>query len=84
MGRTDAPPYLPGASHLYGREAKELALAPVGPATEPSGPVTKLYPLDHLQPIPAAHWTHGGLGGVKFRPLASLFAQLLSYNYNGI
>jgi len=30
MGRTDAPPYLPGASHLYGEEAKELALAPVG------------------------------------------------------
>jgi hypothetical protein len=47
------------------------------PNTEPSGPVTKLDPLDHLQPIPAAHWTHGGLGGVKFRPLASLFAQLL-------
>jgi hypothetical protein len=38
------------------------------PATEPSGPVTKLDPLDHLQPIPAAHWTHGGLGGVKFPP----------------
>jgi hypothetical protein len=48
------------------------------PATEPSGPVTKLDPLDHLQPIPAAHWTHGGLGGVKFRPLAFLFAQLLA------
>jgi hypothetical protein len=47
------------------------------PATEPSGPVTNLDPLDHLQPIPAAHWTHGGLGGVEFRPLASLFAQLL-------
>jgi hypothetical protein len=30
MSRTDAPPYLPGASHLYGEEAKELALAPVG------------------------------------------------------
>jgi hypothetical protein len=30
MGRTDAPPYLPGASHLYGEEAKELALALVG------------------------------------------------------
>ena len=26
------------------------------PATEPSGPVTKLDPLDHLQSIPAAHW----------------------------
>ena len=38
------------------------------PATEPSGPVTKLDPLDHLQPIPAAHWTHGGLDGVKFPP----------------
>jgi hypothetical protein len=52
MRRTDAPPGLPGASHLYGEEAKELALAPVpgSPATEPSGPVTKLDPLDHLQP----------------------------------
>jgi hypothetical protein len=30
MSRTDAPPYLPGASHLYGEEAKEVALAPVG------------------------------------------------------
>ena len=30
MSRTDAPPCLPGASHLYGEEAKELALAPVG------------------------------------------------------
>jgi hypothetical protein len=30
MGRTDAPPYLPGASRLYGEGAKELALAPVG------------------------------------------------------
>jgi hypothetical protein len=30
MSRTDAPPYLPGASRLYGEEAKELAaLAPV-------------------------------------------------------
>ena len=38
------------------------------PATEPSGPVTKLDPLDHLQPIPAAHWTHRGLGGVKLPP----------------
>jgi len=26
MSRTDAPPYLPGARHLYGEEAKELAL----------------------------------------------------------
>jgi hypothetical protein len=47
------------------------------PATEPSGPATKLDPLDYLQPIPAAHWTHGGLGGVKFCPLTSLFAQQL-------
>ena len=38
------------------------------PATEPSGPVTKLDPLDHLQPVSGAHWAHGGLGGVKVRP----------------
>jgi hypothetical protein len=38
------------------------------PATEPSGPVTNLDPLNRLQPIPAAHWAHGGLGGVKVRP----------------
>jgi hypothetical protein len=75
MGRTDAPPYLPGASHLYGEEAaRSWRWRRSGsPATEPSGPVTKLDPLDRLQasrpqPIPAAHWTHGGLGGVKFPP----------------
>jgi hypothetical protein len=36
VGRTDAPPYLPGASHLYGEEAKELALAPVRLARQQS------------------------------------------------
>jgi hypothetical protein len=36
------------------------------PATKPSGPVTKLDPLDHLQPIPAAHWTHGAGGNKRF------------------
>jgi hypothetical protein len=30
MGRTHAPPHLPGAIRLYGEEAKELVLAPVG------------------------------------------------------
>jgi hypothetical protein len=30
MSRTDAPPGQPVASPLYGEEAKELALAPVG------------------------------------------------------
>jgi hypothetical protein len=47
------------------------------PATEPSGHVTKLDPLDRLQPTPAAHWAYEGLGGAKFRPLPPLFAQLL-------
>jgi hypothetical protein len=30
--------------------------------------VTNLDPLDRLQLTPAAHWAHGGLGGVKVRP----------------
>jgi hypothetical protein len=45
-------------------------------ATEPSGPVTKLDPLDHLQPIPAAQT--GPMGGSSpeagrnFRPVGCL------------
>jgi len=52
MSRTDAPPYLPGASHLYGEEAKELALAPVGLARHR----TK-WPCDQVGPPgpPPAH-----------------------------
>jgi hypothetical protein len=46
MGRTDAPPYLPGASNLYGQEAKELALAPVGLARHR----TK-WPCDQVGPL---------------------------------
>jgi hypothetical protein len=37
------------------------------PAAEPS-PATNLDPLDRLQLTPAAHWTHGELGGVKLPP----------------
>jgi hypothetical protein len=52
--------------------AGEAARVPhTSPATEPRVPVTKLDPLDRLQPIPAAHWTHGGLGGVEARPCSS-------------
>jgi hypothetical protein len=78
MGRTDAPPCLPGASRLCGEEAKELALAPVGLArrTEPSGPVTKLDPLDHLQPVLGPPWTQEAKanGGQNIRPLGGLIS----------
>jgi hypothetical protein len=52
VGRTDAPPYLPGASRLYGEEAKELELAPVGLARHR----TK-WPCDQVGPPgpPPAH-----------------------------
>jgi hypothetical protein len=80
MGRTDAPPYLPGASHLYGEEAKELALwrRSGSPATEPSGPVTKLDPLDHLQLALGPPWTQGAHNGQNVRPLGGLISWLLS------
>jgi hypothetical protein len=64
MGRTDAPPYLPGASHLYGEEAKELALAPVGLARHR----TK-WPRDQVGPpgpppvLPSCPLDQRGAGG---------------------
>ena len=73
MSRTDAPPYLPGASHLDGEEAKELALAPVGLARHR----TK-WPCDQVGPPgpPPAHpscplgpW---GAGWGKISPLFAL------------
>jgi hypothetical protein len=47
------------------------------PATEPSGPGAKLDPPDHTQPRPAPPWTQRVPGGVKFRLLAPLIAQLV-------
>jgi hypothetical protein len=48
------------------------------PATEPSGPGGKLDPPDHTQPNTAPHWAQGVPGGVKFRLLAPLIAQLVA------
>jgi hypothetical protein len=79
MSREPAPPHCrqAPAACTGERQRGQPGRRSGSPATEPSGPVTKLVPLDRLQPTPAAHWTYGGLGGVKFPPLASLYAQLL-------
>ena len=47
------------------------------PATEPSGPVTKLDPPDHLQPVLGLHWTQEANGGQNIRPLGGLISWLL-------
>jgi hypothetical protein len=84
MGRTDAPPCLPGASHLYGEEAKELALAPVGLARHRTkwpcdqvGPPSCVDPPDHLQPVTGPPWTQEANGGQNIRPLGGLISWLL-------
>jgi hypothetical protein len=66
MDQKHAPLHLPGTSRLYGAEAKELVLAPVGLARHL---VTKLDPLDHL--------AHPSCPLGPWRALASLFPQLL-------
>ena len=79
MGRTDAPPYLPGASHLYGGGQRSWRWRRSGsPATEPSGPVTKLDPPDHLQPVLGLDWTQEANGGQNIRPLGGLISWLLA------
>ena len=48
------------------------------PATEPSGPVTKLDPLDPLQPVLGPPWTQEANGGQNIRPLGGLISWLLT------
>jgi hypothetical protein len=70
MSREPAPPHrrqAPAACTEGGQRSQPWRWSG-SPATEPSGPVTNLDPLDRLQLTPAAHWTHGGLGGVTFPP----------------
>jgi hypothetical protein len=85
-GPTHVPSHLPGAiGRLYVEEAKELALAPApvsgSPATEPSGPVAKLDPLDYLQPVLSIGLSPpldpGGSQWPKYPPSGRLISWLL-------
>ena len=66
MSRTDAPPYLPGASHLYGEEAKELALTQGLARASPWGPYFSWYSS------PAPQVAPGLLGVINQRAAAPL------------
>jgi hypothetical protein len=85
MSREHARPQSPAGSRRYGEGAKGQRSQPRcqwgSPATEPSGPGAKLDPPDHAHPRLAPPWRPRAQrvpDGVKFRPLASLIAQLLA------
>jgi hypothetical protein len=51
--------------------------------SEPSGPVAKLDPLDHLQPVLGPPWTQEANGGQNIRPLGGLISWLLPGSFLG-
>jgi hypothetical protein len=69
MGRTHAPPHLQVPAACTGRRQRSWCWRRSGsPATEPSGPVTKLDPLDHTSSTSSCPLDPRGAGWGEISP----------------